>query len=251
MAKISGFDNGAAARYNGTRGRLHAGGKQRNEVFMQENISGGLRGRMLAAGEELHKRDEAFKRASNIEFFLWLAVFVALALAIRMFIFEPVRVDGDSMYPTLLHGERMFVEKVSYLVSPPERGDIIICRYPYYRENCVKRVVGLPGETISVSRGMVYVNGQALDESAYWQGDIWADVGPVTVPENSVYVMGDNRNYSTDSRDPTVGPLHYAHVIGKVHSVLIPLGHLRSVYTGVSPQAGVEYTPPSPFRWGN
>ena len=217
---------------------------------MRERISGKLRGRMVAAGEELHKRDEAFKRASNIEFFVWLAVFVALALTIRMFVFEPVRVDGDSMYPTLLHGERMFVEKVSYLINPPRRGDIIICRYPYYRENCVKRVIGLPGETISVSEGVVYVNGRALDESAYWQDEIWQEVAPVTVPEKSVFVMGDNRNFSTDSRDATVGPITYAQVIGKVHSVLFPLADIRSVYTGVPPMAGVAYAPPYFFTWG-
>ena len=71
---------------------------------MQQRASGRLRGAMVAAGEELHKRDEAFKRASNLDFFMWLAVFVALALAIRLFVFEPVQVVGDSMYPTLLDG---------------------------------------------------------------------------------------------------------------------------------------------------
>ena len=64
-----------------------------------------------------------------------------------------------SMYPTLLDGERTFVEKVTYLVSPPARGDIVICRYPYYEENCVKRVIGLPGETVSIQNGQVYIDG--------------------------------------------------------------------------------------------
>ena len=222
---------------------------------MQQRASGRLRGAMVAAGEELHKRDEAFKRASNLDFFMWLAVFVALALAIRLFIFEPVQVGGDSMYPSLLDGERMFVEKVSYLIEPPERGDVIICRYPAYAENCVKRVIGLPGETVSVSGGIVYVNGEPLEESAYWQGDsfgrdIRVDMEPVTVPEKSVFVMGDNRNFSTDSREASIGPIPYAQVIGKVHSVIFPLGEVRSVYTGVSPMAGVPYAPPALFYWG-
>lgn len=221
---------------------------------MQDKIAERLKGRMLAASEELHKSDEAVRRASNIDFFLWLAVFVALALAVRMFVFEPVLVDGDSMYPTLLHGERMFVEKVSYLIEPPGRGDILICRYPNYRENCVKRVIGLPGEVVSVSGGVVYVNGEPLEESAYWRGDaggtlLRQDMAPVTVPENNVFVMGDNRNYSDDSRDPYVGPIPYARVIGKVHSVIWPLGEIRSVYKGASSLAGEPYTPPSFLNW--
>ncbi|NCB29913.1 MAG: signal peptidase I [Clostridia bacterium] len=216
---------------------------------MQGKIDAKLRNRLLAASEELHKEDEAFKRASNLDFFLWLAVFVALALAVRMFVFEPVVVDGDSMYPTLLHREQMFVEKVSYLIKPPRRGDIIICRYPYYRENCVKRVVGLAGETVSVSDGVVYINGKALQESAYWSDVIWMDTEPITVPEKSVFVMGDNRNHSTDSRDATVGPIPYCQVIGKVHSVIWPLADIRSVYTGMSPMAGVPYEPKVSFSW--
>lgn len=222
---------------------------------MQQRASIRLRGAMVAAGEELHKRDEVFKRASNLDFFMWLAVFVAMALAIRLFVFEPVQVVGDSMYPTLLDGERMFVEKVGYLIDPPEQGDIIICRYPAYTENCVKRVIGLPGDTVSVSGGIVYVNGEPLDESAYWHGDsfgddIRVDVAPVTVPEKSVFVMGDNRNFSTDSRELSIGPIPYARIIGKVHGVMFPLGEVRSVYTGVSPMAGVAYTPPAMFYWG-
>ena len=126
---------------------------------METKQSRSLRNRMLSASEALHKNDVPFKRDSNREFFLWLAVFVAVALAIRLFIFEPVQVQGDSMYPTLLDGERTFVEKVTYLVSPPARGDIVICRYPYYEENCVKRVIGLPGETVSIQNGQVYIDG--------------------------------------------------------------------------------------------
>lgn len=217
---------------------------------MQGRMTGALRGRMLVAGEELHKNDAAFKKASNADFLLWLTIFVVLALAVRMFVFEPVQVDGDSMYPTLLHGERMFVEKITYLVERPQRGDIIICRYPNYIENCVKRVIGLPGDRVAVTGGVVYINGEALEESGYWQGEIWQDVAEVMVPENCVFVMGDNRNFSTDSREVSVGPIPYSQVVGKVHSVIWPLGEIRSVYTGTSPMAGVPYSGGAPFYWG-
>lgn len=222
---------------------------------MQQKATGRLRSAMVAAGEELHKQDKAFKTASNLDFFMWLALFLALAFAIRLFVFEPVQVLGDSMYPTLLHGERMFVEKVSYLIKSPERGDIIICRYPNYDENCVKRVIGIPGDTVRIEGGQLYVNGEPVDESAYWKGDVLgtsirADMAPVTVPEKTVFVMGDNRNFSTDSRDASVGPIPYTQVVGKVHAVIFPFGEVRSVYTGVSPMEGVPYSLPPLFFWG-
>jgi signal peptidase I len=205
---------------------------------------------MLVASEELHKNDAVFKRAANVDFFLNLLLYVALALVIRVFLFGPVLVDGDSMYPTLLDGERMFSEKVTYLVQAPERGDIIICRYPAYSVNCVKRVVALPGETVAVQDGKVYVDGKPLNESKYWSDEIWRDMQPVTVPAHNVFVMGDNRNHSTDSREPSVGSIPYNQIKGKVHSVIWPLTELRSVYTGVSPMAGVPYDAPRVFSWG-
>ena len=215
------------------------------------NVDPKLRSQMLALRDTMHKSDAPYRRASNIDFFLCLIFYVVLALAIRLFVFEPVLVSGDSMYPTLLDGERMFVEKLTYLVEPPQRGDIVICHYPYYDENCVKRVIGLPGETIEIAGGMVYIDGAPLEESAYWEGEIWQDMAPQLVPEDSVFVIGDNRNYSTDSRDRAVGPLTYGQIIGKVHFVIWPLEECRNVYTELSPQAGVPYTPPlQNFYWG-
>ena len=209
-----------------------------------------LKRQLLAASETLHKNDPPYRRASNLDFLISLVVFVTLALAIRMFVFEPVLVSGDSMYPTLLDGERMFVEKLTYLAEPPQRGDIVICHYPFYDENCVKRVVGLPGETVSVHSGQIYIDGQPLDESQYWDGVIYADMNPQKVPEDHVFVVGDNRNYSTDSRERTVGPLPYTQILGKVHYVIWPVSHFRNVYTDVSPMEGVAYVPPNGlFLW--
>ena len=88
------------------------------------------------------------------------------------------------MYPTLVGGEGMFTEKLTYTVSAPQRDDIIICRYPYHTEKCVKRVIAVPGDRISISDGAIYLNGQKLDESAYWDGYIEdSDMPEVTVPE--------------------------------------------------------------------
>lgn len=178
------------------------------------------------AREELHKKDEPYRRAANSDFIIYLLTLMAVAIFIRTFIFEPVQCIGDSMYPTLMNGEGMFTEKLTYTVSAPQRDDIIICRYPYHTEKCVKRVIAVPGDRISISDGAIYLNGEKLDESAYWDGYIEdSEMPEVTVPERSLFVVGDNRNHSGDSRH--VGFIPYWQVKGKVRAVMTPFSQAR------------------------
>jgi len=178
--------------------------------------------------EEQYENMRGTRAYRNVEFLLYIAVVVLMALAIRSFIVEPIRVDGDSMVPTLTNNEDMLVEKVSYWFSDPMRGDIVICYYPGYTESCVKRVIGLQGETVSVSDGAIYIDGVALDESMYWQGEIIGDMDPVTVGEREVFVVGDNRNGSKDSRNSSVGCISYSKVVGRVIAVVWPLSERES-----------------------
>jgi signal peptidase I len=164
----------------------------------------------------------------NVAFLLYIAVVVLVALAIRSFIAEPILVDGDSMVPTLTHREEMLVEKMTYWFSDPQRGDIIICFYPGYTESCVKRVIGLSGETVEVKEGAIYIDGALLDESAYWTGEIVGDMAPVSVGARQVFVVGDNRNGSKDSRNPSVGCIPYAKVVGRVVAVVYPFSELET-----------------------
>lgn len=183
-------------------------------------------GKFRDAREELHKKDEPYRRAANSDFIIYLLTLMAVAIFIRTFIFEPVQCIGISMYPTLVGGEGMFTEKLTYTVSAPQRDDIIICRYPYHTEKCVKRVIAVPGDRISISDGAIYLNGERLDESAYWDGYIEdSDMPEVTVPERSLFVVGDNRNYSGDSRH--VGFIPYCQVKGKVRAVMTPFSQAR------------------------
>lgn len=178
------------------------------------------------AREELHKKDEPYRRAANSDFIIYLLTLMAVAICIRTFIFEPVQCIGISMYPTLVGGEGMFTEKLTYTVSAPQRDDIIICRYPYHTEKCVKRVIAVPGDRISISDGAIYLNGEKLDESAYWSGYIEdSEMPEVTVPERSLFVVGDNRNHSGDSRH--VGFIPYCQVKGKVRAVMTPFSQAR------------------------
>lgn len=178
------------------------------------------------ARDELHKKDEPYKKAANSDFIIYLLTLMAVAIFIRTFIFEPVQCIGISMYPTLVGGEGMFTEKLTYTVSAPQRDDIIICRYPYHTEKCVKRVIAVPGDRISISDGAIYLNGEKLDESAYWDGYIEdSEMPEVTVPERSLFVVGDNRNHSGDSRH--VGFIPYCQVKGKVRAVMTPFSQAR------------------------
>ena len=178
------------------------------------------------ARDELHKKDEPYKKAANSDFIIYLLTLMAVAIFIRTFIFEPVQCIGISMYPTLVGGEGMFTEKLTYTVSAPQRDDIIICRYPYHTEKCVKRVIAVPGDRISISDGAIYLNGERLDESAYWSGYIEdSDMPEVTVPDKCLFVVGDNRNHSGDSRH--VGFIPYCQVKGKVRAVMTPFSQAR------------------------
>lgn len=163
----------------------------------------------------------------NLDFLLYLFLVVVLAFGVRNYLVEPVRVDGVSMASTLVDGEHMLVEKASYWFRTPARGEIIICYYPGYTESCVKRVIGLPGETVQIEGGIVYINGAPLDERDYWNDTIAGDYPAYTVPEGMVFVIGDNRNNSKDSRNASVGAIPPEKVVGRVLGVLWPLDRAR------------------------
>ena len=169
-----------------------------------------------------------------------LACVVVAAFALRQFIAEPTVVDGPSMQTTLMDGERVFVEKVSYWLHEPKRGDIVIVKYPDRWERFVKRIIAMPGETIEIKEdGFVYINDKKLDESAYagdWYGKIYRMVetvgsvnGRYTVPEGHYFVIGDNRNRSNDSRAKEVGAIPAEDVLGRVRAVIWPINKFRSV----------------------
>ncbi len=186
---------------------------------------------LIKAADRLHLRDKGYRRASNRAFILSLALVAIIAATLRMFVAEPTLVDGGSMTPTLINGERILVEKITYLFSGPQRGDIVICHYPGYFQYCVKRVIGLPGETVSIQDGYVHINGRPLDEGGYLNQTTYGDMPPITVPDGHVFVMGDNRakNGSLDSRHKKVGTIPLERISGRVESVIWPFSEARSV----------------------
>ena len=177
------------------------------------------------------KKQEKPKKSIKREIFEWIMVFVvaaALAFVVRTFIFEPVRVDGSSMLNTLTDGEYMIATKFDYLLGDPERFDIVICDYPNTSDGMyrVKRVIGLPDETIELRAGELYVDGVHIEQD-FDMTPNETYFGPYTVPPGHYFVMGDNRNNSKDSRSAMVGPLARNEIKGHVRAVVFPFGHFR------------------------
>lgn len=181
----------------------------------------------LKKDEQKEKPKKSIKR----EIFEWIMVFVvaaALAFVVRTFIFEPVRVDGSSMLNTLTDGEYMIATKFDYLLGDPERFDIVICDYPNTSDGMyrVKRVIGLPDETIELRAGELYVDGVHIEQD-FDMTPNETYFGPYTVPPGHYFVMGDNRNNSKDSRSAMVGPLARNEIKGHVRAVVFPFGRFR------------------------
>ncbi len=190
-----------------------------------------------------------------------LAIAIVIALLIKGFIFDIVKVDGSSMFPTLVNNDRLIVTKLGY---KPEQGDIIILdsqyknREEYYdtlaeskdkdelsfidkliakssmpsnldKKYYVKRIIGMPGQTVDIVDGKVYVDGKMLDEPYYDGTTSSIDPTveyPVTVEEDHVFVMGDNRNHSTDSRASSLGQVPFDAILGKSQIRIWPLSEI-------------------------
>ncbi len=147
-----------------------------------------------------------------------LVLSVVLFVTINL-ISARIRVDGSSMYPTLVSGEYMIVNRISYRLGNPKRGDIIVFHPPPKpKEEYIKRVIGLPGDEIEVKNNAVFINGQRLDESYLKVTTNY--IGTWQVPAGQLFVLGDNRNNSEDSHDWGMVPMEY--VVGKAILVYWP-----------------------------
>jgi signal peptidase I len=158
-----------------------------------------------------------------------LIISLAISAFIIIFLYQPVKVEGTSMMPSLVDQERIFVNKFVYRLEPIERDDIVVFRYPYDpSKSYIKRVIGMAGDRIRIDAGQVYVNGEALDESyvpsEYTDSRTFPEV---VVPANSYYVLGDHRSMSDDSRN--FGPVNQSFIYGKAVFGYWPMDKLGRV----------------------
>lgn len=160
-------------------------------------------------------------------YILYILVIIGLTWMIITFVGQRTRVSGQSMETTLQDGDNLIVDKISYRFHDPSRYDIIV--FPYkYEENTfyIKRIIGLPGETVQVKDGYTYINGKKLTSDIYGR-EVMDEPGiaeePIKLGSDEYFVLGDNRNHSQDSRDPYVGVLKRSDLMGRAFVRIYPL----------------------------
>ena len=185
-----------------------------------------------SASEAKSEKTRTANRAATL-FAAWvrdLIISLAISAFIIVFLYQPVKVEGTSMMPSLEDQERIFVNKFVYRLESIQRGDIVVFRYPRDpSKSFIKRVIGVAGDHIRIDSGQVYVNGEALDEdyvpNAFTDQRSYPDV---IVPDDCYFVLGDHRSMSNDSRD--FGPVAVSFIYGKAVFGYWPmdkLGRLR------------------------
>lgn len=179
------------------------------------------------------QEDKQEQEASLLkDFFIPLIFGLTIVLLLRGFVFGLYHIPSESMVPTLEVHDRVVVSKLSYVHGEPERGDVVVFKYPGFDESgeqpiYIKRLVGLPGDKVEIRQNQVLVNGRALKESYIAKDADMGDFGPYTVGEDEFFMMGDNRNHSNDSRFWGTVPRDL--LIGKAEAVFWPVKHWASL----------------------
>ncbi|WP_096199341.1 signal peptidase I [Bacillus sp. FJAT-45350] len=177
-------------------------------------------------------------KSEIVEWTKAIVIALLLAVVIRYFLFAPIVVEGQSMMPTLHHSDRMIVNKIGYTIGKPKRFDIIVF-HATEEKDYIKRVIGLPGDTIEYKDDVLFINGEAVEEPYldHLKADLETNdfltydftleqvADQSVVPEGHVFVLGDNRRHSLDSRD--IGFVEYEDVIGKANMIYWPVSDIR------------------------
>jgi signal peptidase I len=183
----------------------------------------------------LTKEKVSKKKSSILEWGKAIVIAVILALLIRNFLFEPYVVEGKSMEPTLVNSERLFVNKTVKYIGNFKRGDIIILNGKEKGVHYVKRLIGLPGDTVEMKNDRLFINGKQVKEpylssnktNAESMGiNLTGDFGPIKVPKGKYFVMGDNRQESMDSRNG-LGLFTKDDIQGTEEFVFFPFSNVR------------------------
>ncbi|MCI9645211.1 MAG: signal peptidase I [Lachnospiraceae bacterium] len=188
--------------------------------------SEGERGRM---GQERGKAGTEGKKSvigETVSFILYIAVVFLVTFLVIHYVGQRTQVSGSSMEYTLSDGDNLIVDKISYRFYEPERFDIIV--FPFQQEEdtyYIKRIIGLPGETVQIGEdGTILINGMELEES--YGREVIQEPGaaaePLTLREGEYFVLGDNRNASSDSRDPSVGMIQREDIVGRAWLRIYP-----------------------------
>lgn len=182
------------------------------------------------AGDILSKPEKTSKPSILKDYILPVIIALGIVVLIRTFLLGMFYVPSESMVPTLQVNDHVVVTKLSYKMHEPERGDIVVFKYPPNEEqglkevDYVKRLIGLPGEKLEIKDNRVLINGRFLEESYLNVGTDMPDYGPIIIPQGQYFMMGDNRNNSSDSRVWGFVPKEY--LIGKAQFIYWPFAHI-------------------------
>lgn len=176
------------------------------------------------------KREEDSILGELGSWIVYILIIIGLTYLIITFVGQRTMVSGSSMETTLQNGDNLIVDKISYRFRDPKRYDIIVFPYKYEEDTYyIKRIIGMPGETIQIQDGYVYINGEKLTSDIYGKERInnpQTAAEPITLGEDEYFVMGDNRNHSMDSRDPGVGVLKRSDLIGRAWMRIYPFDNI-------------------------
>lgn len=180
---------------------------------------------MNEISERRRRNRKRYYRYEIITFVVMLAVVYLLCTSVVRYVGQKTLVDGSSMSPTLEDGDVLIVDKLSYRFWEPERFDVVVFRY-LYKENSyyIKRIIGLPGETVQIKEGKIYIDGRLLEEdfgNAEMKNPGRANQ-PITLGADEYFVLGDNRNISSDSRDPSVANVGRDQIVGRAFVCVSP-----------------------------
>ena len=158
-----------------------------------------------------------------------IAISLLIAIFIINFIFQIVTVSGESMVPTMQNNDILILEKVSYRITSPNKNDIVVIRYPAdIRERLIKRVIAVSGDKIKINDNILYINDEAIDEY-YKKEDFMQDYDEAVVPQDSIFILGDNRNFSKDSRSSDIGFVKLNLIEGKAVLRLYPFNKMGRI----------------------
>ncbi len=162
---------------------------------------------------------------------LYIAVVAFVCFLIITFVGQRTTVSGQSMEPLLHDGDNLILDKLTYHFRDPERFDVVVFDQTE-RDHYIKRIIGLPGETVQIIDGYVYINGERLEDDVYGKEVMLQPMraaDPITLGEDEYFVLGDNRNYSRDSRDPGVGNVKRSQILGRAWLRFWPLNQIEFI----------------------
>ena len=168
--------------------------------------------------------------------FLWetfkiLIVALAIVFPIRYFLFQPFLIRGQSMEPNFENCDYLIVDELSYWLRDPQRGEVVVFKYPRNpSQRYIKRIIGLPGETVEIKDGQIIVSGKVLDETVYLPEEVFTDnkgFTKITLAKDQYFVLGDNRTFSSDSR--IWGVLERDKIIGRAYFRLWPVAAVAKI----------------------